>query len=276
MTTIKSYSWTILTDNIAFKKLDKSVFIHNSTGVPINVRKYFGVENVYKGMKMDISLIYMNTIYSAYIEADKRTNPRTRLFWKTDFSHIIRNNFPVLYKQYFLNLKPNHKLKMRFDRLGNNTFQITFQHDIDIKVIKADIKSEIIENMEPSQLKKEGAVIYYSGKKYERDAFNRKRAIDIHGLSCKVCGFNFFDFYGELGEGFIEVHHIQTLNSLKGKEHIINPTTDLIPLCSNCHRMIHRTWKKAITIDQLKDIVERKRQERQHLMALDEIQEGLD
>ncbi len=59
-------------------------------------------------------------------------------------------------------------------------------------------------------------------------------------LACEVCGFSFLSRYPDhLGRGFIEVHHLTPISSLDG----IRKTElkDLHLVCSNCHRMIHRT-----------------------------------
>ena len=69
-----------------------------------------------------------------------------------------------------------------------------------------------------------------------------------------VCGFDFEFIYGEIGLSFIEVHHIKPLSSLD-EETTINPQTDLVCLCSNCHRMIHRRRGEVLSIEQLKDII---------------------
>lgn len=90
--------------------------------------------------------------------------------------------------------------------------------------------------------------------KYERNPKNRKQAIDIHGTKCQVCGFDFEKVYGDLGNGYIEVHHKVPLYSLD-EEIEINPETDLCCLCSNCHRMIHHRRNQIITMDELKTIV---------------------
>ena len=101
------------------------------------------------------------------------------------------------------------------------------------KIIE-DLESEEVENG-----KVEGTLKTYFGKRYERNPKNRKRAIEIHGIDCYVCGFNFEEIYGERGKDFIEVHHLQPLSTLEEVTEI-NPETDLVPLCANCHRMIHR------------------------------------
>ena len=46
----------------------------------------------------------------------------------------------------------------------------------------------------------------------------------------------------DLGEGFIEIHHLKPMFSIK-REIKVNPQKDLVPLCSNCHKMIHRNTK---------------------------------
>ncbi|MEE1425916.1 MAG: HNH endonuclease [Streptococcus salivarius] len=78
--------------------------------------------------------------------------------------------------------------------------------------------------------------------RYERSTKNRQAAILIHGLNCKVCGFNFEKKYGTLGYKFIEIHHKNPLY-LNNTEINIDPRNDLVPLCSNCHRMIHRNGR---------------------------------
>jgi 5-methylcytosine-specific restriction protein A len=61
----------------------------------------------------------------------------------------------------------------------------------------------------------------------------------LHGVRCQACGFDFSEFYGVLGEGFIEIHH-RTPVSRMGPDYVVVPSTDLVPLCANCHRMVHR------------------------------------
>lgn len=58
-------------------------------------------------------------------------------------------------------------------------------------------------------------------------------------LSCAVCGFGFADFYGPVGEGYIEVHHVLPLHVSGVRE---TKLSDLAFLCANCHRMCHRRF----------------------------------
>lgn len=89
---------------------------------------------------------------------------------------------------------------------------------------------------------------------YERNPRLRAEAIRIHSTVCQVCGFDFGRVYGELGEGFIEVHHKTPISTLL-EESEINPDTDLAVVCSNCHRMLHRRRDSPLTMEELRRIV---------------------
>ena len=89
----------------------------------------------------------------------------------------------------------------------------------------------------------------------ERDPKLRREAIAIHGLNCKACDFNFGDVYGEWGEGFIEIHHSTPISDYSTEGEETNPASDLIPLCSNCHRMIHRKKDRLLSLEELKSML---------------------
>jgi 5-methylcytosine-specific restriction protein A len=99
----------------------------------------------------------------------------------------------------------------------------------------------------------EGALMRVMVNRYERRPSNRAAAIAAHGVTCKACGFDFSEFYGELGESFIEIHH-KTPVSLMGTDYVVDPVKDLVPLCSNCHQMIHRE-NPPISVEKLHDLL---------------------
>lgn len=88
---------------------------------------------------------------------------------------------------------------------------------------------------------------------YERNPFYRNKAIEYHGLSCMVCGFNFEKIFGNLGKGFIHVHHNKPISETGATR--INPITDMSVLCPNCHAMVHRKKDHTLTIEELKKII---------------------
>jgi len=78
-------------------------------------------------------------------------------------------------------------------------------------------------------------------KRIERTRRLSLRVKRLQGHTCKACGFNFVEAYGELGMGFIEAHHLTPLSELHGDVARLDPRKDFTVLCSNCHRMIHRS-----------------------------------
>ena len=90
---------------------------------------------------------------------------------------------------------------------------------------------------------------------YERDHKARLQCIMIHGTACAVCGIDFEKMYGELGKGFIHVHHIVPIHTI-GQGYKVDPANDLVPVCPNCHAMLHRGMNgEARSIEELKSII---------------------
>lgn len=103
---------------------------------------------------------------------------------------------------------------------------------------------------------------YYEGAKkqivvnsYERNSDARKKCLEYYGLSCYVCGFNFEKAYGDLGVGFIHVHHLKPLSEINEK-YELDPVKDLRPVCPNCHAMIHREVGVSRSIEEVRKIWE--------------------
>ena len=99
----------------------------------------------------------------------------------------------------------------------------------------------------------DGAESVVTQNKYERNPLNRKACLLIKGYSCVVCNFNFEDHYGSIGKNFIHVHHLVPVSKLKG-ETFINPETDLVPVCPNCHYMLHKR-DPPYTVEELKKMI---------------------
>lgn len=71
-------------------------------------------------------------------------------------------------------------------------------------------------------------------------------------LRCEGCGMTFEERYGDIGHGFIEVHHTRPVHELQPGDK--TKLADLALVCSNCHRMIHhrRPW---LSMSELRAIV---------------------
>ena len=85
----------------------------------------------------------------------------------------------------------------------------------------------------------EGAVRQVMVNRYERDDRARDACIAAFGPTCRICGFDFVARYGPVGRGYIHVHHLQPVSKV-GAEYICDPVADLLPVCPNCHAVLHR------------------------------------
>lgn len=185
--------------------------------------------------------------------------------------------------RYVKNLKENHYFTKEIDPTGSDFTKRLYKESLEkvletvpeeyendfyrgyhwncevVKRVRKASKYEINLDDETSQeeidLRTEGRKTVYYTTKYERSQKNREAAIRIHGTKCMICGFDFEAKYGELGKGYIEVHHIKPLFELD-EEVTINPEKDLICVCANCHRMLHRFKSYIVTPEELKQIVE--------------------
>ena len=85
----------------------------------------------------------------------------------------------------------------------------------------------------------EGAKMRVEVNRYERDRRNRAAALAIHGYACKACDLDMAQRYGPAATRLIEVHHVTPVSEV-GEGYVIDPATDLVPLCPNCHSVAHR------------------------------------
>lgn len=118
--------------------------------------------------------------------------------------------------------------------------------------------SKIDDDIETGYKAKEGSVLYKLHKYRERNSAIVKKKKDKYfrengRLECEVCGFNFNEIYGDLGNGYIECHHKIALSQIDVEA--ITELDDLALVCANCHRMLHRNMS-FMDIRDLKLIVE--------------------
>lgn len=79
-------------------------------------------------------------------------------------------------------------------------------------------------------------------------------ANEIQAYINKTYGKNQEAFYGIAGRNYIEVHHVVPLSDI-AEDVLVNPATDLVCLCSNCHRIVHRKGNGIYSIDEVKKMI---------------------
>jgi 5-methylcytosine-specific restriction protein A len=98
------------------------------------------------------------------------------------------------------------------------------------------------------------AVTRVEVNRYERDPEARRACIAQNGLNCAACGFSFEATYGDIGKDFIHVHHVVPVSQL-GSDYQLDPLTDLVPLCANCHAMVHQGVGIPRSLVELRQII---------------------
>jgi len=126
-----------------------------------------------------------------------------------------------------------------FEYIDNNTTEVFFENE-----------QNYIENGE-------GKIVHV--KKYERNAAAKSACIRHFGSKCVICGFESSNVYGNEFSDVIEVHHIVPIHQI-GAEYRVDPIKDLIPVCPNCHAILHKRLHDGtyITVDELKQKIDKK------------------
>jgi len=154
------------------------------------------------------------------------------------------------FKKQNWNRDENKKIYEKWKKSNENTIQVTL-----IKNSEDTLDTSPL-NLFPDEIESnnekyfEGALKRITVNAFERDPKARKKCIEAHGLNCIICGYNFEEKYGEIGKGFIHVHHIKPLSEI-GEEYEIDPIKDLCPICPNCHAMLH-SQKPPYSIEEAK------------------------
>lgn len=114
------------------------------------------------------------------------------------------------------------------------------------KIVQLDLDSTEYENSNDFEGGAKKKLVSY----HERNPKLRAKAIQFHGTTCIVCRFDFKKNYGLHGEDYIEVHHKVPIHTFD-KSNKVNPETDMVVICANCHRMIHRKKYSPLSIEEL-------------------------
>lgn len=99
----------------------------------------------------------------------------------------------------------------------------------------------------------EGTVRRAFVNSYERDPRNKAMAIKLHGTACFGCDLEMSATYGAIAEGFIHIHHLIPLSELDAPR--APDPRDLVPLCPNCHAVVHLR-KPPLAIADLRQLIQ--------------------
>jgi len=137
------------------------------------------------------------------------------------------------------------------------------KNDVTVVRCKDCVRDELIgaamdrDDLNATQELVEGAVETILATRYERNREARRDCLAHYGASCRACGLEMGGMYGPRGEGYIHVHHKVPLSTI-GREYRLDPLRDLVPVCPNCHAMLHQT-EVPLEVQALAEIIRDRR-----------------
>lgn len=175
---------------------------------------------------------------------------------------ITNSNADEILEQWFYPLDGNTS-RYKALALSLNHFLVTLGHPFDREMVGNGQKiwvpySDLAITYYPDDVSaeyyREDSVRSVLVNAYERNPKARLACIEYYGCVCYVCHFDFAKVYGDVGQDYIQVHHLKELE-LISDDYEINPIADLRPLCPNCHAMIHRT-RPAMSPEALRSMID--------------------
>lgn len=211
----------------------------------------------------DIVFLYCSSPVRQIMYMMKVTQANIPLSKIEDDKYLFEQNYHLKETDYYARLEliakaSDYNPELSFEKLQELGLKSQLQSGIKVPETLLqhilDIFDVVYDNL--AQTYTEGSVHKLSINSYERNQKAREACIEKYGYSCQICGLNLSQRYGPVGKDFIHVHHINFISSKGGQSHKIDPSKDLIPVCPNCHAMLHRKVDgKYLTVDDLKAIV---------------------
>ena len=158
-------------------------------------------------------------------------------------------------KGYEIIIEESEQSEQCFNSVKNALTEIEKKEDsieLSNQIVQAIDEFQVFNNNKDQSLT-EGIRKVIKTTYYERNSKARNLCLKHMGTKCSICGFDFEKVYGKIGKGFIHVHHLTPIAQI-GESYQINPNSDLIPVCPNCHAMIH-SKNPPRTIDEMKKII---------------------
>lgn len=146
----------------------------------------------------------------------------------------------------------------------NNNFQYEENISVAKKIHTSTTNNKKLTTFVEDDTIVEGKSIERVSKAKQRSALLRETAIkhyqEAGHIKCSVCGFDFLDFYGEIGYLYIQIHHEHPICEYENEgttQSLIEAVKNVKPVCANCHCMLHRKSKDVLSIEELKNMIKK-------------------
>lgn len=220
--------------------MDKSLLRYGEIRIPNYLRDFFHLPEMEKHDRWDITISFQGKIYTGVLYLDNYKRQRGKLRWSKDLTNILNQAG----RKY---LFPESE-----DSISSLDIPLLRLQKITPKQYKADlIYPEHIKQDAQEYLLHEDKFIYGVKARFETDEAIRLQVLKIHGTSCGICGFNYEEAYGDLGVGYIKIHQISSPEKTREE---LDFNQDFIPICENCHGILHRDRNKDLDVSEVKQI----------------------
>ncbi len=243
------YSWTIVSDEVAIKHMDKSTFDHHGSGIPEEISSFFVPDFKIGEKRIDLQLYDDDFTYNAHIKNDQ--HDRYQIHWQVDLVNVIHQLF-----DYHPALVVKEYPYMKFQKTGDFEYKISFSGVMiyddmvpkeDARKIDDDILKSLLNRKNDSEIQEiveqmfidEGMPVLkraYIAKSLSRNkelAELVKRRVEFR---CELCGVE--GFIQSSGKRYAEAHHLLELSQMEDQIRFEHPDL-MICVCPTCHRKIH-------------------------------------
>lgn len=228
-------SFEIISEKVIIKRIDKSLLSYGEIRIPNYLRDFFYFHEMEKHDRWDIQLTYNKDIYYGVLYLDDYKKLRGKLRLGKDLTRELNHAAAkYVFDRYDMDVREENVPLLRIEQVRKKEY-----------IADVIFPQEIMEDR--SYLERDERE-----RKMEEDPKIRLQVLKNHGLNCDICGFNYENTYGELGKGLIQIHCMQHGDGTKGN---CEKEEDFIPICENCHILVHKLEGTGITLRELRDLV---------------------
>ena len=245
-------------DNMYF---DISIYIHNNIRliVEISPQKHGG----YILTDMALATLEKRHLFLEYMGYLQSQNAKVKFVINNTDTILNEEQWPCEWKTFLCRIS-----LLPIPEIADNNELLSFfcswlKHGINLIFSLLTI-SDNSEDL-PYGIQSEGNPTEVKSIRYERNKINRDLCLAEKGYSCSVCGITLEDIYGPIGHNYIEVHHVCPVSTMD-PTYVFNVHRDLVPLCPNCHSMIHRR-NPPFTIEELKGLISQYKDQNKQLKS---------
>ena len=247
------YSWTVLSDLIAVKYMDKSSFLDKVIVIPQKkIAPFFDIHNIDLSERKYIKLEINDSAYKAYFKKDvKDVKGRIRLFWRADFAAMIRKRFPEYFKHFSSSKSRfDQQLQMYFQRIDFDRYTVAFleagvgnEDDIDDLAFQREVE-KVRSRILPPGPQKPKKLGQKGHKRWKKDAQIAKASIIDADYRCEVDSKHSTFKSKVTDRNYIEAHHLIPMSFQDKFPYSLDVEANIVAVCPNCHKLLHHAVLK--------------------------------